>query len=407
MAAEGRGPVGEDEEEQQVGTTGAAPGKGKKVEKGAFFREDFSRLNYLLVLIPISIIVKFVFNDPLLTFATAALSIIPLAGLMGRATEEIALHTSGAIGGFLNATFGNATELIIALIVLKEAAANPEAREALFQVVKASITGSIIGNILLVFGLSILAGGLKFKVQKFSKKQAQVASSVMTLAVIGLLIPTMWALFPSFSQDPVVIEDVSLAVAMVMMSLYVLSLVFQLITHREVLSLGIEQRKKVHAKDEVRERAKWSKGLSVAVLAGTSVMVAIMSELLVGSIGKATEAMGLTELFVGVTIIAIIGNAAEHSTAVTMALKDKMDLSLSITAGSSAQISLLVMPILVFASALMGAPMSLVFFPFEIVAIGISVVVMNMVSTDGESNWFEGCEMLGVYIILAVMFFFL
>jgi len=375
-------------------------------ENRGFFREDFSRLNYLLIFIPISIVLKLALNDPLLVFGTAAIAIIPLAGLMGRATEEIALHTTPTMGGLLNATFGNATELIIALVAIREAVVNPAIRESMFQVVKASITGSIIGNILLVFGISLLAGGLKHKVQTFSVKQAQMASSVMTLAVIGLLIPTMWDLFPSFDQDATVLEEVSLAVAGVMVALYILSLVFSLVTHKDVLGTGMEKMKEVHAKDETREKARWSKALSLGVLLGTTALVALMSEILVGSIGGATHDLGLSELFVGVIIIAIIGNAAEHSTAVTMALKNKMDISLTIATGSSAQIALLVTPIIVFASLLMGAPMTLVFFPFEIVAIAVAVVVMNMVSLDGESNWFEGCELLGVYIILAIMFFF-
>jgi len=380
--------------------------KAKPAERGAFFKEDFSRLNYLLVFLPISIVIYLLNGDPLLIFSTAAIAIIPLAGLMGRATEEIALHTTGAMGGFLNATFGNATELIIALVALAKASTDPASKEALFQVVKASLTGSIIGNILLVFGLSILAGGLKHKVQKYSAKQAQMASSVMTLAVISLLVPTMWVLFPSFPQDPAVIEAVSLAVAVVMITLYCLSLLFSLVTHREVLGPGIDRQKEDHLKDEVRERARWSKGRSVGVLVGTTVLVALMSELLVGSIEGATHTLGLSELFIGVIVIAIIGNAAEHSTAITMALKDKMDISLSIATGSSAQIALLVTPVLVFASLAMGSPMTLVFFPFEVIAIAVAVVVMNMVSMDGESNWFEGCELLGVYVILAIMFFF-
>jgi Ca2+:H+ antiporter len=381
--------------------------KGPVSERYAFFKEDFSRLNVMLVFIPISIVLHFISGDPLLVFSTAALGIIPLAGLMGRATEEIALHTGQVTGGLLNATFGNATELIIALVALREAAANPAMRETLFQIVKASITGSIIGNILLVFGLSVLLGGLKHKVLKFSVKQAQMASSVMTMAVIGLLIPAMWALFPSFPQDPNIIEDVSIAVALVMITLYILSLVFSLVTHKELLNPDLASVKEVHENGEKKEKARWSKGLALGVLILTTVMVAMMSELLVGSVEGATKTMGLNELFVGVVIIAIIGNAAEHSTAVTMALKNKMEISLTIATGSSAQIAMLVTPLLVFASALMGTPMSLVFFPFELVAIAVAVVVMNMVSLDGESNWFEGCELLGVYIILAVMFFFI
>ena len=380
--------------------------KAPVTERKAFFKEDFSRLNYMLVFIPISIVLQFIGGDPLMVFSTAALGIIPLAGLMGRATEEIALHTGQVTGGLLNATFGNATELIIALVALREAATNPALRDTLFQIVKASITGSIIGNILLVFGLSVLAGGLKHKVLKFSVKQAQMASSVMTMAVIGLLIPAMWAMFPSFPQDPNVIEKVSIAVALVMITLYILSLVFSLVTHKELLSPDLESMKEVPEDKKQKEKARWSKGKSLCVLIGTTIMVALMSELLVGSVEGATKTLGLNELFVGVVIIAIIGNAAEHSTAVTMALKNKMDISLTIATGSSAQIALLITPILVFASALMGTPMSLVFLPFEIVAIAVAVIVMNMVSMDGESNWFEGCELLGVYIILAVMFFF-
>jgi Ca2+:H+ antiporter len=376
--------------------------KRKKPSK-EFSLKPKSKLSYFLVFILVSIMLHFGGGSDILVFITAAIAIIPLAGLMGRATEELALHTNPTVGGFLNATFGNATELIIALVAIKEAAADPAHREALFMIVKASITGSIIGNILLVFGLSMLLGGLKFKVQKFNIRSAQMSSSIMTLAVIALLIPSMWVWFPTFAQDinnPDVQQNVSNALAVVMMFIYFLSLFFSLKTHKDLLNPTRDEHKKAH------EKPTWSKGFAMVILIGTTVMVALMSELLVGSIEGATHTLGLTELFVGIIIIAIVGNAAEHSTAILMAMKDKMDISLTIAAGSSTQIALLITPILVFASILFGAPMNLVFFPFEVVAIGISVVILNMVSLDGESNWFEGCQLLGVYLILAIMFYF-
>lgn len=384
-------------------------GKKKTVSKKTKSKK-FTWLDSLLIFIPISIILHFTANNEMLVFATSAIAIIPLAGLMGRATEQIAHHTTPTIGGFLNATFGNATELIIAVVAVQKAAVavDPAVRESLHIIVKASITGSIIGNILLVFGLSILLGGLKHKVQTFNKRSAQMASSVMTLAIIALLIPSMWEWFPSFIEgssaaDRALVEqNISNAVAIVMIFLYMLSLLFSLITHKSLLNPPAD---KMH-KEELGKGEGWSKGYSIMILISTTILVALMSELLVGSIEGATHTLGLTELFVGVIIIAIVGNAAEHSSAILMAMKNKMDISLTIAAGSSAQIALLVTPFVLIASVIFGSPMNLVFYPFEVVAMAISVAILNLVAQDGESNWYEGCQLLGVYVILGLMFYF-
>ncbi len=330
---------------------------------------------------------------------------------MGRATEHLAAHLGQGAGGLLNATFGNAAELIIGLFALSR---------GLTGVVKASITGSIIGNILLVLGLSFLTGGLKFRKQEFSRVAAGVSTTALTLAAIALMIPTVF--HQTAAEVPVAQggwtsekeQGLSLAIAVVLFLTYALMLVFSLITHREVF--GADESKDVACKAgeeltrmEAEEGAHtpWSVGKSTGVLLGATAFVALLSEFLVGAIESARESLGLTEIFVGVIVVAIIGNAAEHSSAVLMALRNKMDISIGIAIGSSLQIALFVAPVLVFASYLFGRPMNFEFTVPEVVAVVASVVIVEQISSDGESNWIEGLQLLSVYAVLAVLFYFL
>ncbi|GAA0105148.1 calcium/proton exchanger [Paraclostridium sordellii] len=324
---------------------------------------------------------------PTVMFVLAALSIIPLAGLMGEATEEISFYTGPKIGGFLNATFGNATELIISFFALKA---------GLFDVVKASIAGSVIGNILLVLGASMLFGGLKHKNQSFNKKVIEVSSSMLLFAVIGLCIPAIF----THTIDPKLLntryEGLSIVVAIIMFAIYILSLVFSFFTHKDIYSIEHEE----------EGSAKWSLKKSIIILAIATILIAIESEFLVSGVDSITATLGLSEFFVGIILIPIIGNAAEHSTAIVMAMKNKMDVSVEIAVGSSLQIILFVAPVLIFLS-LLFTPMSIVFNQFELVSLIVSVLIVNRVASDGESNWLEGVQLLSVYLIIAAGFFIL
>ncbi|HEV2861566.1 MAG TPA: calcium/proton exchanger [Pyrinomonadaceae bacterium] len=371
------------------------------------------RLDWLLVFVPIAIALRFVpaLENPTALFVVSCLAIIPLAGWMGRATEHLAEHLGQGVGGLLNATFGNAAELIIAMFALSK---------GLTGVVKASITGSIIGNILLVLGLSFLGGGLKFRRQEFNRVAAGVSATALTLAAIALIIPTVFhqaaAAVPvaqgGWTQSKE--QGLSLAIAVVLFLTYALTLVFSLVTHRELF--GAEDGKDV-AREAGEERtrieaeegahAPWSVGKSVGILLGATAFVALISEFLVGAIESARGSLGLTEVFVGVIVVAIIGNAAEHSSAILMALRNKMDISIGIAVGSSLQIALFVAPLLVFASYLFGRPMDLEFTVPEVVAVVASVIIVEQISSDGESNWIEGLQLLSVYAVLAVLFYFL
>jgi Ca2+:H+ antiporter len=371
------------------------------------------RLDWLLVFVPVAIALRFVpaFENPTALFIVSCLAIIPLAGWMGRATEHLAEHLGQGVGGLLNATFGNAAELIIALFALSK---------GLTGVVKASITGSIIGNILLVLGLSFLGGGFKFRRQEFNRVAAGVTATALTLAAIALIIPTVFhqaaATVPvaAGGWTPAKEQGLSLAIAIVLFVTYALMLIFSLVTHRDLF--GADETKDVACeagaeltKMEAEEgaHAPWSVGKAVGVLLGATAFVALISEFLVGAIESARESLGLTEVFVGVIVVAIIGNAAEHSSAILMALRNKMDISIGIAVGSSLQIALFVAPLLVFASYLFGTPMDLEFTVPEVVAVVASVIIVEQISSDGESNWIEGLQLLSVYAVLAVLFYFL
>lgn len=351
-------------------------------------------LNVLLVFLPIAAFLEFTGGNPTLIFVSAALAILPLAGIMGQATEQLAARSGSAVGGLLNATFGNATELIIAFFALQAGK---------LEVVKASLIGSILGNLLLVMGLAVLVGGLKYKEQRFNLKSAGTITSLLTISLIALSIPTIFdyaarAVAPAAAAQ----LDVNLsdAAAVVLIVMYVSYLLFTLRTHKDILSTSDD--------DEAEEDhgQLWSVPLSVGVLAASTVAVAFMSEFLVGTLEAATASLGLTEFFVGLILIPIIGNAAEHAAAVMFALRNKMNLSMTISLGSTVQVALLVAPLLVLAGLLVGQPMNLVVTPLELVAIVAAVLIANSVVRDGESNWLEGVLLLGVYVILAFAVFF-
>ncbi|GGJ30199.1 calcium/proton exchanger [Deinococcus roseus] len=350
-------------------------------------------LNWLLIFIPIAVYLEFSQGNAVWIFVASMLAILPLAGLMGRATEELAIRAGSAVGGLLNATFGNATELIIAFFALKAGK---------LDVVKASITGSILGNILLVLGLAVFLGGLKHKTQVFNQKNAGILTSLLTLSVIGLLIPAVFDLasvnFAHVAQPADLDFKVSVAAAIVLILIYLGNVYFSLVTHKDMLSPH---------DDEEHEAATWSVPMAVGVLLASTVAVGFMSEFLVGSLEEASHALGLSEFFVGIILIPIIGNAAEHASAVMFALKNKMDLAVTIAVGSTIQVALLVAPLLVLLGLTVGQKMDLVMHnPLELIAVAAGIVIANSIARDGESNWLEGLMLLGVYVLLAFAFFY-
>jgi Ca2+:H+ antiporter len=343
------------------------------------------RLEWLLILIPVSLFGDFVLHQKLMTFLTAAGAILPLAGLIGRSTEELAIHAGPRIGGLLNATFGNMTELIVAIFLIVKGE---------LDVVKASLTGSILGNLLLVLGMSLFVGGMKREEQSFNARSAAINATSMTLAVIGLLMPALF-LQSSGQHGLVQREVVSGAVAGILMALYVAALLFTLVTHVHLFRTPSSG-----------EEARWTAKYALVMLLIATVLVAIESELLVGSLESAVESLGVSKFFIGLIVIPIVGNAAEHASAVTFAARNQLDVTLEITTGSSTQIALFVAPALVFISLAVGHPMDFVFTTFEIAAVGLATLIVTLISMDGKSNWLEGVQLLGAYVIMAVSFFF-
>jgi Ca2+:H+ antiporter len=347
-------------------------------------------MGYLLIAVPIAIATSMLKAPAVVQFLASGIAIIPLAGVMGQATEQLAHRLGPGIGGLLNATFGNAAELILALFALSR---------GYDDVVKASLTGSIIGNLLLVLGASLLAGGVKFSIQKFNRTAAGAGSTLMVLATVGLIVP---ALFHNLVPNSAGLEHkVSVSVCVLLVFTYLLSLLFSLVTHRELLT-GM--------KEEVAaaiSEVTWGLKHATSILLVATIFVAWMSEILVGAVEPAGVALGLNHVFMGVFVVAIVGNAAEHSTAIIMALKNQMDLAVGIALGSALQVALFVAPVLVFASYFRETPMDLLFTTLEVVAVILAVLVARMVAEDGESNWLEGAMLLMVYAILGVAFFFL
>ena len=347
--------------------------------------------------------------DPNLIFLCAALAVVALAKFTGQATEEIAALTGPTIGGLVNATFGNATELILGLVAL---------RAGLVEVVKASITGAIISNLLLVAGLAMLLGGIKFREQSFRPEVARMNASVMNLAVVALILPSV-VTYADANLGEISIQELSTAVALVLLVVYGLTLLFSLKTHSYLYSIHeaeaaarLAPNPVLQAEGSIPQILTASSEQSrlwpwVLALLGLTVLVALESELLVDTLETALEQLQVTPLFMGVILLPIIGNAAEHATAITVALKNKMDLSFSVALGSTMQIALFVAPLLVLAGSLLGQPMNFNFGPVELVAIAVSVLLVNSVTGDGRSNWLEGLLLLATYAILGIAFFFL
>jgi Ca2+:H+ antiporter len=360
---------------------------------------------YLLVpFIPLAIILDVIGASPIAVFFVSAAGVIPTAALMGRATEELAHRSGPGIGGLLNVTFGNAPEIIIALFALEA---------GLHEVVKASLIGSMLGNILLVLGASMFVGGLGRDRQRFDRTAASAQSAMLLLAAVALVMPAIFELVAGnglplpgdeIRDYPSDVEHLSLAVALVLMLTYAGGLVFSLKTHRDLFNPDYAA---LGGEDEEEHAEPWTVKKSIIMLAIAGVAVGVMSEILVGSISEAAEGVGLSEFFIGAIVVAIVGNAAEHWVAVLVARKDKMDLAVNIAIGSSAQIALFAAPLLVLFSFFIGPhPMALVFNGFEVGALVLAVMIANHVTNEGESTWFEGLQLLAVYVVLALTFLF-
>jgi Ca2+:H+ antiporter len=362
-------------------------------------------LRYLLIFVPLAFLAEFVLHDDILIFVFSCIALVPLAGLLGEATEELAIHTGPKVGGLLNASLGNSAELIITIVALSQGKV---------ELVKASITGSILGNLLLIMGLSMLLGGLRHGIQQFDRPAAGVATSMMTLAVIGLMVPTLFEVlheihlgkldvYSTVVSDPA-LNDLSLGVAAVLILVYVLSLIFsfQRPETEKRTPVGVDD----HSEEEEAHQAKWSIPVSIGVLAIGTLGIVFLSEFLVGAVEPVVEQLGVSELFLGVIIIPLVGNVAEHIVGVQVAIKNKMDLSMAISLNSSMQIALLVAPLLVFISLFFGHQMTLFFSMFEIAMLTMSVLLATIVSQDGKSNWLEGAQLLAVYVMVGLGFFY-
>jgi len=348
-----------------------------------------NKLNVLLLAAPVSWVVDAMAPETVWVFILAAVSLIPLAGIIGLGTEELAHRAGPGIGGFLNATFGNAAELIIAIVAL---------HGGHIELVKASITGSILGNLLLVLGASFFIGGLGRTVQKFHRTAATNTATMLFLAVVGLVMPAVFdlALYGTLAAEPAALKSLSISTAVVLMAAYIGSLIYAFARQKDLFRPSQAEH---HASGLSTTHA-------VALLAIGTILTTVQAEMLVGALEPALGEFGFTEMFVGVIVVAIIGNAAEHYSAITAARRDQMTLSVEISVGSSAQIALFVGPAVVLYSYAIGRPMTLLFNAFEIASIALSVVATHMVVLDGESNWVEGLQLLSVYLILGFAFYF-
>jgi Ca2+:H+ antiporter len=371
-----------------------------------------SLIYLLLIFTPIAIALEFIHTDHIVIFVVASVALIPLAKLIGDSTEHLSVHYGATLGSLLNVTFGNAAEIIIAIVAINA---------GLIDLVKASITGAILGNILLIFGLSILAGGIRYKEQYFSQENVGLQSSMLFLAIIGLAIPTI--LFNTLNADSanasienqLNVQILSDILAFLLLGVYAAGIIFTFFTHKHLFPTQSHLDTKEDQKEEGRVKEKghissttsWSKRKSFLFLGLSMAGVIAISEILVGSVEVTAKQFGFGELFVGAIIIGIVGNAAEHSSAIVLARKGKIELSIGIAAGSGTQIALFVVPILVIAGILMNQPFSLVFTLFELVTIFLAAIILNLISRDGKSNWFEGILLTFVYVIIAIGFFFI
>jgi Ca2+:H+ antiporter len=351
-------------------------------------------LNWLLLCVPLTLLLEFLApGQHLLIFFAAALAIIPLAGWLGRATEQLAERAGDGVGGLLNATFGNATELIIAFAAL---------RAGLHDVVKASIAGSIIGNILLVLGAAMLCGGLRFKEQHFNTSAARASAGMLMLAAIALVLPAIYMINAQRAPELLSLTtDLSQAISVVLLAVYGLFLYYSLVTHKELFAGEAKA-------PETEQPALWPIGKALLVLAVATALIAWVSEILVGAIEPSAEEFGLSKIFIGVFVVAILGNAAEHATAISAALKNRMDLALSIAIGSSVQVALFVAPVLVLSSLFIGdKPMDLAFTAGLTLTVLLSVIITTQVAGDGRSDWLKGALLLAVYAVFGLAFFFI
>jgi Ca2+:H+ antiporter len=339
-------------------------------------------LHVLLLVVPVALAANWWHWSPLVIFAASALALVPLAQILGDATEELAAYTGPRIGGLLNATLGNAAELIIAGFAL---------RAGLLELVKASITGSIMGNLLLVLGAALCAGGLRHGIQRFDRTEAGISVTMMVLAVVALMVPAVYGHLLPQVRNSGPVEQLSIAVAVVMILVYLLALYYS-----HVWNAG------GHGHDA--HTATWSRRTALGVLLVTTLGVILMSEILVGAVEPVVQQFGVTELFLGIVLVPIVGNVAEHLVAVEAAIKNKMDLSLAIALGSSTQVAMFVAPVLVLASLVVGHPMDLIFTEIELVGLAAASLVAALIALDGESNWLEGVMLLAVYLVFALAF---
>jgi Ca2+:H+ antiporter len=347
-------------------------------------------LNWLLIFLPLAALLQATTAGPVWVLAASALAMVPLAGLIGESTEALAHHTGPRLGGLLNATLGNAAELIISVVAI---------REGLLELVKASITGSILGNLLFVLGLSMFLGGLRHREQSFDRKRASADSILLVLAVTALAIPSLFSQAGDGIHSPLAVEYLSLGVAALMLTLYVLGLIYSFRSQASPLSRP--------SADPAVHAPAWSIRTALSVLVPTTIGIVWMSEILVGQVEPVVAGLGVSEFFLGVILVPIVGNIAEHLVAVTVARKNQMSLSVEIAIGSSLQVALFVVPFLVFVSLALGNPLSLVFNPFELIALIGGVLIAAFVAGDGESNWLEGADLTALYLIMALAFYFL
>lgn len=350
-------------------------------------------MNYLLLLVPVSLVLRFLVHAPEpWVFASAVLAIVPLAEWIRRGTEQLAHRAGSAIGGLLNVTFGNLAELILAMFVLVEGQTG---------VVKAQITGSVVGNSLLGLGVAIVVGSIGRDRQTFSRERAGLLTSLLMLSLVALLVPALFD-YTERGADPagrgLLDERLSLGVSVVLILVYVANLVYTLFTHRDVFAFD----------EEEAPADAWPLWRSLAVLVGSTAVISLEAELVSGALEATARALGLSMFFLGAIVLALVGNAAEYLSAVYFARKDRMGLVMTITVGSTIQVALFVAPLLVLLSWAIGHPMNLVFSnPLELVAMGAVALTVNAIASDGETTWFEGVLLLGVYALLALAFFFL
>jgi Ca2+:H+ antiporter len=371
-------------------------------------------LYFLVICVPIAVVLELTYPEPVLVFIFAAIGLIPLAKLIGESTEHLATHYGPTLASLLNVTFGNAAEIIIGIVAMST---------GLLNLVKASIIGSIIGNILLVFGLSLFVGGLKEKEQFFNKENTGYQSSMLFLAIIGLAVPTILATTASEIGNQGNIQFVSDVLAFVLLGVYIASIIFTFFTHKHLFSIPSMGTAEEYGKGrrsetskisqdihEERERSNdfhWSKKRSIILLGASIIGVVLASEVLVNSVEVTIKKFGFGEMFVGAIIVGIVGNAAEHSSAIMLARRGKLDLSIGIAAGSGTQVAIFVVPILVIAGIIVNRHFNLVFTIYELAVVFLAALILNLIAHDGKTNWFEGIMLIAVYIIVAVGFFFI